>query len=139
MHGSATKLETARNIKLQGAVNGNADFDGSKNITINTVQGNIVVLIGTMTVAKNSTGDKTINYPKGYSIDNSVLISCGIKATEAKGYNYEGHFDDSADVLNSSYKRRVNLNSSNIVLAVINPMTDQSINVTYKIVLMKVS
>lgn len=33
---SANKLETARTITLTGAVNGSAEFDGSKNITITT-------------------------------------------------------------------------------------------------------
>lgn len=34
--GTATKLQTARNIKLTGAVTGQASFDGSANISINT-------------------------------------------------------------------------------------------------------
>lgn len=34
---TASKLQTARNIKVTGAVNGNANFDGSENIEINTV------------------------------------------------------------------------------------------------------
>lgn len=33
---TATKLATARNIKLQGAVSGNTNFDGSENVVINT-------------------------------------------------------------------------------------------------------
>mgnify|MGYP006956031235 CR=1 FL=1 len=33
---TATKLATARNIAISGAVSGNANFDGSSNITINT-------------------------------------------------------------------------------------------------------
>lgn len=33
---TASKLATARNIKLQGAVSGNTNFDGSTNIVINT-------------------------------------------------------------------------------------------------------
>lgn len=36
MLGTATKLQTARNIKVKGSVNGNADFDGSGNLEINT-------------------------------------------------------------------------------------------------------
>lgn len=39
VHGNsatADKLKTARNIKLQGAVSGNANFDGSKDIVIET-------------------------------------------------------------------------------------------------------
>lgn len=38
MLGSATKLKTARNIALTGAVTGNANFDGTGNISINTTQ-----------------------------------------------------------------------------------------------------
>ena len=37
MLGTATKLQTARNIKVKGSVNGNANFDGSGNIEINTI------------------------------------------------------------------------------------------------------
>ena len=36
IHGTATKLETARNITLNGAVTGSTTFDGSKNVQINT-------------------------------------------------------------------------------------------------------
>lgn len=36
---TASKLARARNIKIQGAVSGNANFDGSANITINTTVG----------------------------------------------------------------------------------------------------
>lgn len=37
---AAVKLATARNIKLSGVVNGNANFDGTGNITISTTFGN---------------------------------------------------------------------------------------------------
>lgn len=39
--GTATKLETARNINLTGAVTGSASFDGSDDISINTTIGSI--------------------------------------------------------------------------------------------------
>lgn len=39
--GTATKLQTARNINLTGNVTGSASFDGSDNISINTTVGNI--------------------------------------------------------------------------------------------------
>lgn len=39
--GTATKLQTARNINLTGNVTGSASFDGSNNISINTTVGNI--------------------------------------------------------------------------------------------------
>ncbi len=39
---TSTKLETARNIALSGAVSGSANFDGSGNITINTSSNNAI-------------------------------------------------------------------------------------------------
>ena len=39
---SASKLQTARNIAITGAVSGNANFDGSGNITINTTANNAI-------------------------------------------------------------------------------------------------
>lgn len=39
--GTATKLATARNIAIVGAVSGNANFDGSANISISTTLANI--------------------------------------------------------------------------------------------------
>lgn len=59
---TATKLQNARNIKLQGAVSGNANFDGSTNITINTEQANIAVLTGNITIS-NGEGTTNVAYP----------------------------------------------------------------------------
>lgn len=39
---TATRLQTARNIGLTGAVSGSANFDGSGNITINTISNNAI-------------------------------------------------------------------------------------------------
>ena len=39
---SASKLQNTRNIALSGAVSGNANFDGSGNITINTTANNAI-------------------------------------------------------------------------------------------------
>lgn len=72
VHGNsatATKLQTSRNIALSGAVKGNANFDGSGNITINTSQNNIAVLTGTV----NGKG-VDIEYPNGFTKDNCVCI-----------------------------------------------------------------
>lgn len=75
---TASKLATARNIKLQGAVSGNANFDGSANITINTTQANIATLTGTFsTPAANSgtlTGSVDINYPADFKRDNCTVL-----------------------------------------------------------------
>jgi hypothetical protein len=46
---TASALETARNIAISGPVNGNADFDGSADITINVTQANDSVTLGTHT------------------------------------------------------------------------------------------
>lgn len=39
---SSTKLQTPRNIAISGAVSGSANFDGSGNITINTISNNAI-------------------------------------------------------------------------------------------------
>ncbi len=73
VHGNsatATKLQTARNIKLQGAVSGNTNFDGSGNVTITTTQSNIATLTGTA-----NGNNLEINYPSGFSKDNCICIS----------------------------------------------------------------
>ncbi len=76
---TATKLATKRNIKLQGVVNGNADFDGSTNITINTTQGNIVTLTGSVKLPEANSGTLTgttnLNYPSGYNRTNCIVLS----------------------------------------------------------------
>lgn len=53
--GTATKLQTARNINLTGNVTGSASFDGSDNISINTTVGNIdasKITSGTLSAAR---------------------------------------------------------------------------------------
>jgi hypothetical protein len=46
---TATALETARAISIDGPVSGSASFDGTSNITINVAQGNDSVTLGTHT------------------------------------------------------------------------------------------
>ena len=53
---TATKLKTARSIGLSGAVTGNANFDGSANITINTTIGNIPTIYSGTDNPANSLG-----------------------------------------------------------------------------------
>ena len=68
---TASKLQTARNIAISGAVKGSANFDGSGNVTINTTQNNIFVLSGSLSSGNNL----EINYPTGLTKDNCVCIS----------------------------------------------------------------
>lgn len=135
---TATKLQTARNIKLQGAVNGNANFDGSGNITINTTQSNIAVLTGSTVVNASSSKTVTINYPSGYTESNCIPIAFALKST-AKGYNYFGAYKYSSDLMFNAFTRRLNLESSNISVYIENPTSDQDLTINYKIVLMKIS
>ena len=74
MHGTATKLQNARNIKLEGAVSGNTNFDGSSNITIDTKLENTVEIVGTIELA-NGAGGTTISYPDGYTRENCHVLS----------------------------------------------------------------
>ena len=95
MLGTTTKLKTARNIKLQGAVSGNANFDGSANITINTTQTNIAVLDGRISLTANPTDNASNNkmqhtpwsmdYTSGFSKDNSIVICFRRKILYYKG------------------------------------------------------
>ena len=57
MLGTATKLQNARNIKVQGSVNGNANFDGSGNIVITTT-----VNYGTSVPSSLTTGQVYFQY-----------------------------------------------------------------------------
>ena len=70
VHGNsatASKLQTARNIAIGGAVKGSANFDGSGDVTINVTQNNTFVLTGTITMpaanSGNLQGTAEINYP----------------------------------------------------------------------------
>lgn len=135
---TASKLKTARNIKLQGAVAGNTNFDGSGNITITTTQNNIFVLSGTLYVEKTSGANATINYPSGFNANNCVALSCGIKYS-VKGFNYVGVYQDSMDMLLNAFKRTLTLTPDNIILRIDNPATDKGYTFNYKIVLLKIS
>ena len=122
---------------MSGDVTGSASFDGSKDVTIITNLENIAVLTGTITAEAEKNGTANINYPEGFNTNNCVPISFGIKIVENRGFNYFGTYKDSADLLNNSYDRKLNLNSTNIVVMVKNPTTSSN-RIEYKIVLMKV-
>ena len=137
MLGSASKLQTPRTITLSGDVTGSTSFDGSKNVSITTQLANVAVLTGTITAEASKSGTANINYPAGFNADNCVPICFGVKIIENRGFNYFGTYEDSADLLNNSYERKLNLNSTNIVAVVKNPTTSSN-SIKYKIVLMKV-
>lgn len=74
---TATKLATKRNIKLQGAVSGNANFDGNENIVINTSLPNIQK--ETKTVKKDNGSTLTAIFKRSGNIV-TVDFKCSIAA-----------------------------------------------------------
>lgn len=78
---TASKLKEARNIKLQGAVSGNINFDGSKNVTIETTQSNSLVLYiegpeYKEGVAVDPNASVVKDLPDGWNASNCAIISC---------------------------------------------------------------
>lgn len=128
---TATKLKTARNIKLQGAVAGNANFDGGGNITISTAQNNIFVLSGNITLS-NGSGSTSIAYPNGYNASNCVVISIGASRTDDNCLEY-GH-------VASSFIMGVYLKNSGMSITAYSPeKVGPSKAIPYKLVLMKIN
>lgn len=78
---SATKLQTARNIALTGAVSGNVNFDGSGNITINTVDN---FSIGVNQTWQNVTANRVVRVVYTNTTGRSIQIF--INANLDNGY-----------------------------------------------------
>lgn len=143
---TATKLQTARNIKLQGAVSGNANFDGSSNITITTTQANIAILTGTVN------GDNLeLDYPAGFTKDNCICISAMLQnpnnVSGTWGLCTGGIFNSSSYVTGSMPSKILLSTKINIQLRIVNIIDGEgqtvyanstTANFNYKIVLMKV-
>lgn len=153
---TASKLATTRNIKISGAVSGNVNFDGSSNVEIETEQSNIAVLSGTMTLTANTQEkanedmvtwtEKTINYPSGFTKENSVVISVGVQVNTNFGYTYGWtNYMDGLDVVLGLNPARITLygesttSYANKIRLQIGNKTTSSGTVDYKVILMKVS
>lgn len=145
---TTSKWGTSRNLALSGAVSGNANIDGSGNVTINTTQANVAVLTGNLTATKSANPgesfkqtQKTINYPSGYTKDNSVCIMFATSTdVSSRGYSCEGSENVaavSAGLYSGNIPRRINLGSSNITIALYNT-SSSDLTIYYKIVLMKI-
>lgn len=159
VHGNsatATKLQTARSIAIGGAVKGSANFDGSGNITINTSQNNIALISGTIKLKANTSEkatenmctytDKAINYPSGFSVNNCVVISYGRQNNSNYGYAYGwDNYLNSMDHLIGILPMKINLYGSstteysNKIRLQMGNLTTKEVEISYKIVLMKIS
>lgn len=111
---------------------GEANFDGSKNITIVTTQANIAILTGTITLT-NGRGSTNVNYPEGFNYNNCVVISIGAGRTSSNNYLEYGHVSSSC-ILGAYLK------SSDISISAYPPESiGPSSTVPYKLILMKIN
>lgn len=161
MLGSATKLKTARKINgtnfdgsqdittgkwgvsrkitINGALSGNANVDGSKDITITVSQANMAILTGSFTAnAETAARVKTIAYPTGYNKSNCVIIAYGRQYSENVGYAFGHHSNDSAGMMYASNDGNACLAPDNIELWYRN-IAQSKITINYKLVLLKIS
>lgn len=94
------------------------------------------VITGNSEIEAETATNIEIVYPDGYTEENCVLISCGIKAG-TNGYNYVGKFDDSMDLYYNAVKRTLTLSTDKIILRIDNKNTTKT-TYYYKVVLMKI-
>lgn len=149
---TATKLQTPKNIKVQGAVSGNANFDGSTNVVINTTQSNIAVLTGRLNIVMEqgqkqiSDGQVEINFPTGFNKDNTIIISIGVKNINNNFWGY-GSITEYAGSYNASLiEKGVTFRANDMLLHLQcdglnlggNATATRTDTYEYKIVLMKV-
>ena len=145
MLGSATKLQTARNIALAGDVTGSTNFDGSGNVTITTDLANIAALAGTINLTASpesgvrySQTDFSISYPEGFNKNNTIVIGfkCKLQGTGTGDYIF-GYTPDkmSTSAVSGAYPRTVKL-SDKLDCSVYNLASSR--NLDYVIYLMKI-
>lgn len=143
MHGTATKLQNARKIAIDGVVKGEANFDGSGNVIINTTQNNIVVIEGQMVLRGSTTGEpvsttKEINFPSGFNKDNCFVTSIGTKIlTTGDGFGYGSPFEYDVFCLSENLiPCYVMLTKENKIRIVVDNF-QKEMTLTYQIVLIK--
>ena len=98
--------------------------------------GSLVAPAGDGTIP--GTGSVDLSYPAGYTVDNCVVISIGLKLTDTQGYNFEGQSKDSLGLLTAGVEHFVNLKSTIVDLTLYNIATSTK-TFYYKIVLMKIA
>lgn len=128
---TTNKWGTSRNIALSGAVSGNANVDGSGNVTITTTQANIKLLTGTINLT-NGVGNVDINYPTGFTYSNCVPIVLGIEGVYTNTTSY-----NAVSGIRTFFEARMQSNKISFRAATddVGPTGDR----TYRLVLMKIS
>lgn len=141
---TASKLATVRNIALSGAVKGNVNFDGSENVTINTLQNNIFVLDG---IISANSGSETINYPSNLNKNNCIVLASMFNTGSTGAWGIGTVFNSSSYILggvpnavilkdNAIEIKIQNINLSNGDAPYV---AEPTAPFNYKIVLMKIS
>ncbi len=143
---TADRLKTARKISINGAVKGEANFDGSKDVTINVIQDNIAVVEGsqvlkdapTDTMETHSTTAFRVNLPSGFTHHNCFVISIGTKFLQTDdgfGYGTAAEYDVFA-MSNNLIPLRVMLEKEDVILFEAENCY-KDVTLRYQIVLMK--
>lgn len=123
-------------------------------MTINVTQANIAVITGTMeiTMIKDAeqvfNGTKYIDYPTGYTADNSVIIAIGAKASgENNQYGYGSITETETALIRGIIEKGITLTNSSILLYCrydglnLGGSASETIRqtISFKIILMKIS
>ena len=140
---TANKLKTARNIKIQGAVSGNASFDGSNDVTINVTQANIAIIKGTIQMPEAGSeainGGTKVNYPQGYTSENCVVVSLMSHNTLHSDHWCTTGQVDALSIMQGNGNLFARLTPESITISVEKLSTgEQRRDVTFRLVLMKV-
>lgn len=142
---TTSKWGTARTIGVSGAVSGSASIDGSGNVTITTTQANIATITATITTPGSggaTTVNTDINYPTGYTMANSRIISLQSRNTgnDEESWSTVGDIGSALEEQAGVYGLRAAQRSGNIRVY-ISKVSEQASSKTIqiRIILLKVS
>lgn len=130
---------------MQGDITGNASFDGSENLEINTELSIIATLTGTVTLEASADPGSSykqtiwnVNYPEGFNKNNCTIISLGGKfAGEGFAFGYIDIASSSISSISGAVPRSASLTDSGIRVQAWNIAGIEK-DFSYQIVLMKI-
>ena len=135
-------MQTARTIKLQGAISGNVKFDGSEDVTITTTQANIAIVTGNINMVDGEGVSEEISLPSDFTSDNSVVLSAMFHGSSDVSKFAYGYLEKSTAYVAGAIGHSITLTSTNKLKIVIgNPVSSNSGSrtFTFKIILLKIS